>query len=63
MPGKETRLFSRNDPRPVTKKAGFLPRSRKKRCIKKLLLRYLYHKTAKEEIEIFGKIRFHEKIA
>ncbi|QTA87997.1 Uncharacterized protein dnm_040370 [Desulfonema magnum] len=25
LPGKETRLFSRNDPPPVTEKAGFLP--------------------------------------
>ncbi|QTA86492.1 Uncharacterized protein dnm_025150 [Desulfonema magnum] len=30
LPGEETRLFSRNDPSPVTEKAGFLRCSRKK---------------------------------
>ncbi|QTA84993.1 Uncharacterized protein dnm_009970 [Desulfonema magnum] len=32
--GKETRLFPRNDPPPLKKKAGFLRYSQKKRCIK-----------------------------
>ncbi|QTA84692.1 Uncharacterized protein dnm_006910 [Desulfonema magnum] len=34
IPGEETRLFYRKDPRPVTEKAGFLRCSQKKRYIK-----------------------------
>ncbi|QTA90990.1 Uncharacterized protein dnm_070540 [Desulfonema magnum] len=34
LPGKETRLFSRNDASRIKEKAGFLRRSRKKRYIK-----------------------------
>ncbi|QTA88955.1 Uncharacterized protein dnm_050010 [Desulfonema magnum] len=38
MPGKETRVFSRNDPLPMTEKPGVLLFSEKK-MYKKLLLR------------------------
>ncbi|QTA90205.1 Uncharacterized protein dnm_062660 [Desulfonema magnum] len=42
MPGKETRLFSRIKPPPVTEKPGFL-RSSQKKMYKKLLIGYLVY--------------------
>ncbi|QTA92126.1 Uncharacterized protein dnm_082010 [Desulfonema magnum] len=41
LPGEETRLFYRNEPPPVTEKAGFL-RSSQKKMYKKLLIGYLF---------------------